>query len=262
MENTMLIRTANLKFIPLISLISIGFLQSAHAQGDDVGGADDAFAEEEEGDGSGEQEELVPVPVDLDAVKHGIGLRLRYIFFPKALIEVFIEEAASGVSRSGFGLEYVRRKKDFEISVGFEYDTLAPDNGFYVERGGDPLEPGSTDFIRFDGLAWYTIDAAFVYHYELSSMISLRYGGGIGFGIVTGDVIETDAVCTGSDTQDDCIANQNGAQVNEKQDFFRYPPVLNVIGGVQFTPAKNVAVNLEIGMRTIFYSGIGVHYYF
>ncbi len=253
----MLIRTARFNILAILLLISVGSARTSWAQDEDP------EAEMSEGqDEDGSQPAPPPAVEDPNAVKHGIGLRLRYIFLPKSLIEIFMEEAASGVSRSGFGFDYVRRKADFEFSVGFEYDTLGPDDGFFVERGGSPLEPGTTDFIEFDGLAWYTIDAAFVYHRKLSDLVALRYGGGIGFGIVTGDVIETDAVCVGPDTQNDCVKNNNGAQVNDKQDFFRFPPVLNVVGGVQLTPAKNLAINIELGMRTVFYTGVGAQYFF
>lgn len=233
----------------------------------------EAFAQDELDDSSAEPEGDVAEPstpmaeeIDLKSeIRHGVGLRLRYIFVPKALIELFVEESPSGVSQSGFGLEYVRRKKDFEFSVGFEYDALSADNGYFVERGGAPTMPGTTDFIEFDGLAWYTLDAAFVYHHKLNDLVALRYGGGIGLSIVTGEIIQTDAICNGNDTQDDCSrvpAPIPGGEFNTKQDFFRFPPVFSALGGVQLTPARNIAVNIELGMRTVFYTGVGVQYFF
>ncbi len=221
--------------------------------------AQDESGEEEDFDGEGEA--TAAALTDMDKVRHGVGLRLRYIFVPKGLIELFLEEAPSGVSQTGFGIDYVRRKKNFEFSVGFEYDKLAPDDGYFVERGGDPRQAGTTDFIEFDGLSWYTIDASIVYHQPLSPLISLRYGGGLGFGIVTGDVISTDAQCGGTDLQGgDCA--RTGPEIDKKEDFFRFPPVFNVIGGVQVTPADNFAINVEVGMRTVFYSGISGQYFF
>ena len=222
--------------------------------------------DDEAGDSAAEPD--VPMaeetPIDPDAVRHGVGLRLRYVFVPKGLIELFMEEAAGGMSNPGFGLDYIRRKKNFEFSVGFEYDALSGTEGAYVESGGSASQPGTTDIVEFDGLSWFTIDASFVYHHPLSKLVSLRYGGGIGLGIVTGDVIKTDAVCTGPDAQSDCskTTNPKSSDFNEKQDFFRVPPVFNLIGGVQLTPARNMAINFEIGMRTVFYSGISGQYFF
>jgi hypothetical protein len=222
------------------------------------------YAEAQELEESEEEEGLVDeAPIaDENTVRHGVGLRLRYILVPKALIEVFMEEASSGVGHPGFGLEYVRRKKNFEFSVGFEYDKLYPDDGAFVERGGAPEIPGTTDIVEFDNLSWLTIDAAFVYHHKLTEKLALRYGGGIGIGYVMGEIIETDANCMGSTDINDCRKQPGAAQFEEKQDFFRFPPVFNVVGGLQFTPADNFAVNFEFGMRTVFYTGLGAHYYF
>lgn len=199
---------------------------------------------------------------DPEAPRHGIGLRLRYVFVPKGLIELFVEEAPSGMGNGGFGLDYIYRKKQFEFSVGFEYDALSPDDGYFVERGGSPLKLGTTDFIEFDGLSWFTIDAAFVFHKPLSELVSLRYGGGFGFGIVRGEILETDAVCIGDDTQTECSPIGGGGQQQEKQDFFRFPPVFNALAGVQLTPGDNLAINLEVGLRTVFYTGVGAQYFF
>ncbi len=202
------------------------------------------------------------VPDDPDAVKHGIGIRLRYVFVPQGLIEIFMEEAAGGMTNPGFGLEYVRRKKDVEITIGFEYDKLSGTEGFYIENGGSTQKAGTVDFIEFDKLAWFSIDFSYIKHYALSSMVSLRYGGGIGLGFTTGEVIKTDANCGGTTTAS-CSPDLNpGGDLNEKQDFFRFPPVFNLTGGVQVTPVRNVAINFEIGMRTIFYTGVTGQYFF
>ncbi len=197
---------------------------------------------------------------DPDAARHGVGLRLRYVFVPKSLIEVFLEEAPSGMGNGGFGLDYVYRKKDYEFSVGFEYDKLSPDDGFFVESGGGTNMPGTIDEIKFQDLSWFSIDAAFVWHKPLSELVSLRYGGGFGFGVVRGEIISKDAGCFGDDTQNECAPIPGAPE--EKKDFFRYPPVFNALAGVQFTPGDNLAINLEIGMRTVFYTGVGAQYFF
>ena len=252
----MLTRPANfLSSFPLILALALfGVMSHAgEAYAQDDSGAEDFDSEGEKETGSILRSE--------DKVKHGVGLRLRYVFVPKGLVELFMEHAASGVSQTGFGLDYVRRKKNFEFSVGFEYDKLSPDDGYYVERGGNPQQAGTTDYIEFDGLSWYTIDASVMYHQPLTPMISLRYGGGLGFGIVTGDIVSSDARCVGDDLQGgDC--GITGPEIGKKEDFFRYPPVFNVIGGVQFTPADNVAINVELGMRTVFFTGISGQYFF
>lgn len=250
----MLTRPAN--FLSSLCLILALALVGVASTAGDARAQEETSDENYDGEESSETESAL---TSTNKVKHGVGLRLRYIFVPKGLIELFMEEASSGVSQPGFGLDYVRRKKNFEFSVGFEYDNLSPEDGYFVERGGNPLQAGTTDFIRFDGLSWFTIDASIVYHQPLSSLISLRYGGGLGFGIVRGDIISQDALCVGNDIQGgDCQA----VGPEEEEDFFRFPPVFNLLGGLQFTPADNFAINLEIGMRTVFYSGLSGQFFF
>ena len=259
-EITMLNRTSNRYFsVWFLVLVSIFLLRSS---------ASSALAQELDEDGASDDEgsgddapEAADAPIDADAVRHGIGLRLRYVFVPKGLIQLFMEEAAGGMGNPGYGIEYIRRKKNFEISVGIEYDKLSGTEGYYVESGGSATQPGTVDFVEFDNLAWITLDASFVYHHALSSLVSLRYGGGIGLSYVSGEVIKTDANCGGTTTAS-CSKDLNpGGDLNTKQDFLRFPPVFNLIGGVQITPVRNVAINIELGMRTVFYTGITVQYF-
>ncbi len=244
-------------FLALLAALFVLGVTNSSVQAQDMD--EDATGEDAVDDSSTPVAE--EVPVDPDAIRHGIGLRLRYVFVPKGLIEIFMEEAAGGMGNGGFGVEYVRRKKNFEINVGIEYDKLSGTEGFYVESGGAPAKPGTTDFVAFDNLAWVTIDAAFVYLHPLSKLVSLRYGGGIGLGLVTGEVEKTDANCGA--TTSSCSRDENpGGDLDTKQDFFRVPPVFNLLGGVQLNPVRNMAINIEVGMRTVFYTGVTGQYFF
>jgi hypothetical protein len=194
-------------------------------------------------------------------VSYGVGLRSRYVFVPRGMIELFLEEVPSGVGSVGFGIEATRRKGDFEITVGLEYENLAPEDGFYREKGAGDVST-KTDFTEFDGLGWVTIDAAFVFHHPLTDKLAFRYGGGLGLGIVTGEVRQTDALCSSEDIQNDCMANPNGAQVNDPADLPPVFPVVSLLAGLQFRATEQISINLEAGLRTLFYTGLGATYYF
>ena len=196
----------------------------------------------------------------------GIGLRLRYVAIPQFLLEQFWEEVASGSGNPGIGIDAVRRRGDFEFSFGFEYESLAGDSGgFWLEKGDDGVTPGQRpDEVRFDGFGWITLDAAFVFHKPLHEKFSLRYGGGFGLGIILGDVLQTDAVCTGRNINDPgvCMVDPSAAQVNDPADVPPVFPVINVLGGAQFRPMPQLLINVEIGLRTAPYMGIGTQYLF
>lgn len=195
--------------------------------------------------------------------EYGVGLRLRGVFEPKAIIELFLEEAASGVFSPGFGLELNRRRENFELVLGFEYENVSPDDGFYLEKGDDPLTPGeSPDFVEFDGLAWFTADLAFVFHSPINEKVSFRYGAGFGLGLVLGEALQTDSICTGRDIQNDCAPNPSGAQVNDPADLPPVFPVVILLTGVQFKPTPKMTINLEGGLRSLFFFGLSSTYYF
>ena len=198
-----------------------------------------------------------------DAVEYGVGLRLRGVFEPKFMLELFLEEAASGVFSPGFGLELNRRRENFELVLGFEYENVSPDDGFYLEKGDDPLTPGEApDYVEFDGLAWFTADLTFVFHSPINDKVAFRYGAGFGLGLVLGEALQTDSTCTGRDIQNDCMPDPNGEQVNDPADLPPVFPVVNLLAGVQFRPTPKMTVNLEGGLRTLFFFGLSSTYYF
>jgi hypothetical protein len=196
--------------------------------------------------------------------RYGVALRLRWVYVPKWLMEAFAEEVSSGVSKPGIGIEFVRRKVDFSIHIGLEHESVSPRDGFWLEKGDNPAVPGQyPDFVEFDGLSWTTIDAEFAFLKELGEGFELRYGAGFGLGLVHGDVLQTDSMCPADvmDIQQDCTAG-GGAQVNDPADLPPVFPVVNVLFGAQYTPIPNVAISLQLGLRTVFYAGLGTTYFF
>lgn len=198
-------------------------------------------------------------------VEWGVGLRLRYVVIPKFLLEQFWEEVSTGPANPGFGVDVIRRRGDFEFSFGLEWESLAGDDGFWLEKGDDAVSNGQTpDFVEFDGFSWLTLDASFVFHKPLHEMFALRYGGGFGLGFIFGEVKQTDSLCTGRNINDPgvCMINQGGEQINDPADIPPVFPVINLVLGGQFRPIPKLAINFEVGLRTAFYTGVGAQYMF
>jgi len=193
----------------------------------------------------------------------GVGLRLRSVILPRWLFEFFVEEVPSGISTVGYGLEVVRRKGDLEMSLGFEYESLNGTDGLWIDKG-DSIPEDDVDWVAFDDFAWLTIDATFVWHTRLHDMVALRYGAGIGLGIMMGEVLRTDYVCPGTElAAPPCFQDPAAENINSPED--KVPPVfpvLNAVLGLQFRPHKSVSINLEAGMRTIFYTGLTGTFFF
>lgn len=246
-----------LTFVGTIAVVLALFVPRAAAQG--------ALDDETEQEQARQIEKDLAQP-QVTPIEWGVGIRLRYVTVPKFLLEQFWEEVTSSSSNPGFGFDVIRKRGDFEFSFGMEFEFLDGKEGFWLEKGDDAVSNGQTpDFVTFDGFAWLTLDASFVFHKPLHKMFALRYGGGFGLGVIFGDVLQTDAVCTGRNINDPgvCMRDPNAVQVNEPNpDIPPVFPVINLLVGGQFRPADKIAINFEIGTRTAFYAGLGASYMF
>lgn len=190
----------------------------------------------------------------------GVGVRLRQVFVPRGLIELFVERAESGVSGIGFGLELVGKKKEFELQVGFEYEGLDGDPGIWIDKG-ESIPANDVDYVEFQDFGWYTFEVNFFHHTPLAKHVALRYGGGAGLGVLFGDVVRTDYRCVTSQVES-CI--EVPAAPNQRTPYDLPPvfPVVNGIFGLQVRPIDNLTINVEAGIRTVPFFGTSVGYLF
>jgi hypothetical protein len=191
----------------------------------------------------------------------GVGIRLRYVTLPKGLIELFVEHAAAGAAHPGFGVEVQRRKGNFEVQFGVEYESLNIKDGVWIDKG-DSIPMDEPDYVEFDGFGWVGADVNFIYHTPIIDQLSLRYGAGLGLGVMLGHIYRTDYVCT-TDNIDSCNEKVGGENKHAEEDGV--PPVfpmINFLLGVQIKPVDHVFVNIEGGIRTIPFFGTTAGYVF
>jgi hypothetical protein len=214
-----------------------------------------------------EEEEAEPPPppteamVPVEPAHFGVGLRLRNVRIPKGLLEAFVERAAGGSSNFGIGLDLVRRKGDFEFQFGLEYEKIFIQKGVWIDKG-DMIPQDEPDFVEFDGFGWFTIEATFLYHTPITKQFALRYGGGAGIGILFGDIVRTDYICTNSSVES---CNEKPGAENVKTPYDNVPPVMlvvNAIFGVQIRPTDALYINIEGGIRSMPFVGTSIGYYF
>lgn len=204
----------------------------------------------------------------VDEVRFGAGIRLRRVVIPRGLLELFVEQAATGVSGTGFGIELARRRGDFELQLGFEYEGLDGDPGIWVEKDKRPGPGGDeVDYVEFRDFGWFTLEVTFLNHTRLGKMVALRYGGGAGIGIMKGDVVRTDYRCSVSTLDRETLRNvcmgYPGSENNQTPyDLPPVFPVINALIGLQIRPVENIVINIEGGIRTMPFFGATAGYYF
>jgi hypothetical protein len=254
----------------LVGLISLG--TSTVALADETGGDEEAgTASESEPSEAPPAEEAVNAVAKGNKRQWGVGARLRYVFVPEGVLNLFLDHSTS-MNSVGFGAEIVGRKGDTDIVFGIEYDGASPENGLYQDKGDDPsncaaVDPGNCpDYTEFDGLGMIGIDASFIWHAKLSSRVQLRYGGGLGIGIVTGSIYQTKRACPAGTTIDDLDDPNACSDViearKESEDVPPVVPIINALLGARFLISENLSLNVETGFRDVFYLGMGTDYIF
>jgi hypothetical protein len=218
----------------------------------------------------------VPTTVETP-VEYGVGLRIRNVRVPKAILELFVDRAAGGSSNLGLGVELVRRRGTVELVLGLEFEHLQVGEGVWINRDEDVAAGNEADFILAPEhapdnteLGWFTIDFTFVNHAVINKNFAVRYGGGAGIGILTGDLYRYDVICapgaTNNNPEPGCRPTQVGGtglgSGPVKYDLPPVMPVVNFILGVQIKPIAKMVINIEGGIRTAPFFGTTLGYYF
>ena len=199
------------------------------------------------------------VALEAPAAEWGAGVRLRNVRIPRAMVELFVDRASGSGSDLGLGLELVRRKGDFELQLGFEYEGLSMPKGIWIEKG-KPIPTNEADFVEFDGFGWFSLEASALLHTPLTKNLALRYGAGLGLGVLLGEVTHVDRGCTSSDPDSCTIETAGGQKI--AYDLPPVMPVINVVFGLQIRPIEKMTINVEGGIRTLPFFGVSGTYFF
>lgn len=213
-------------------------------------------------------------------VMYGVGFRLRNVRIPKGELELFVERAGGGASHLGLGLDFIRRRGNLELQLGFEYEKLNPGSGVWI-ASGDNVPASQADWMLApedtksgESLGWFTIEFTFLNHTPINKQFAIRYGGGAGLGIITGGLYRYDMICaagaTNANPEPGCKPMRfngtgsyaQGSEVEVKYDLPPVFPVVNAILGVQYRPTPSVTINLEGGIRTLLFFGLSGAYFF
>ena len=219
-----------------------------------------------------------------------VGLRARYLMMPKAFMQ-FLDNGTS-LNSASLGAEFVYRRRTFDIvtSVDFSFTSL-PDGNFLAPDHDASLD---THYVQFQNMNFVSADVSFIWYRDILPWLELRWGLGVGLGVVLGDVLITNnsTNCTAAtagdqtkcypisptvgpimlnqkDTESKLKQTEDPKKTDVAQDPHRHkvdvPPVLPVVNalfGVRFKFHKHVSGQLEMGFRDAFFLGAGVHYLF
>ncbi|WP_437689897.1 hypothetical protein [Sorangium sp. So ce176] len=166
--------------------------------------ADDEKAQGDETPGEKDRElEAAPEPTDANAPleKDGkaykfIGVRFRNVIVPKFMINLFADGGAS-VNVFTFGPEFTTRKNGLELDLALSYADYSMDPFLFKGKNDNQFawEMVSSDM----KLVYFTSDLLFEIPLdEEKGRFSLLVGGGVGLGVVFGDLHRAQAYPNGA----------------------------------------------------------------
>jgi hypothetical protein len=211
-------------------------------------------------------------------VEYGVGVRLRSVWVPKAILELFVERAAGGAQNFGLGVDLTRRRGNTELQLGLEFERVNVGQGVWINKGDNVSAGDEADFVLGPDasghqLGWFTVEFTFINHAVINKYLAVRYGGGLGLGIVIGELDHYNIQCvnaTNSAPEPGCVAMRfggtgiysDGGEVQVAYDLPPVFPVVNAILGLQIKPTEHMTINVEGGIRTLPFLGISSSIYF
>lgn len=198
----------------------------------------------------------------------GVAARLRFIFLPSAILNLFLEHSTS-MSQYSVGAAFVRRKGNFDIEFALEYANVSPKDGFYLEKGNDPGQQGQyPDRIHFDNLSMISADATFIWHANIVPTVQIRYGAGIGIGFLLGNIVGTKQMCSAGTSVGDLDNPTANGKCNDipgtTTNKSKPPvvPIVHLLAGVRFKLIDQLSLNIEVGIRDLPFVGANIGYFF
>ncbi|HZS38897.1 MAG TPA: hypothetical protein VFF06_18820 [Polyangia bacterium] len=227
-----------------------------------------------------------PPSADLPRTPYQLGARIRGIFVTNAMLMPYLQAATSMESWS-LGFEFIYRRPKFDVVTSLDISSIDVHDGNWLAN--DHMADADTHFLQFRGVYFISVDVSLIGHWSINKWLELRYGGGLGVGGVTGDVLTTNgsSACSISNVNNVSACNPfnppvtgaalepklkstEGPSTDSADNPHRHvskdkPPamgVVNILVGLRVKLPKKFAAQFEIGFRDAIFFGLGAHYLF
>src|SRR6185436_14913802 len=129
--------------------------------------------------------------------KYAIGWRFRYLFVPNTFFQPYLQ-ASTQMNSVSTGMEFIYRKDTYDVVTSLDFSYLNVDDGNWLANNHDPSL--DSHYVQFRSLSFLSADVSIIGHHTWAEApwFELRYGAGVGLGVVLGDVVLTNnsTACT------------------------------------------------------------------
>ena len=225
--------------------------------------------------------------------QYALGVRVRGLWVTQAMLSSFLA-ASTNMQNASLAAEFIYRKRAYDVVTSLDFSFVSPDDGNYLSSGHDPAI--DSHFVQFRNLSFLSADVSIIGHNWLTNWLEIRYGGGVGLGLVLGDVLLTNNFdqCTLQNAGDiklchplgvDLTSPDREAQLKATEappgqplpppgDTAQTPhrhvsadkppvvPVVNLLVGFNFRLHRHFSAQLEVGFRDAIFFGLGTYYWF
>lgn len=219
---------------------------------------------------------------DIERTKFMCTAHVRAIMIPEAALDLFYDAHANhwsaGKSNLAYGGSFSWRQRDeLELAIHLDYADVGMSPTFW-NQSKKPLDEAR--YTLFDLHVFSAVFASY-WSWDPAPWISPYIGGGLGLGVVLGDVTQYRAVenseCRnglGNDpnmfTPDSCVQSDGSAdptQIDPNSskviDIVPVVPILHAALGVRFNITAHGVLKLELGLNDYVYAGasLGVQWW-
>lgn len=217
-------------------------------------------------------------------VEYGVGVRLRSVWLPRSVLQLFVTRAAGGAHNYGVGVDLSRRRGTTELQLGFEFEHINVGQGVWINKGDNVAMGDEADYVlgpdsstgSGNQFGWFTLEFSFFNHAEITPWLSVRYGAGLGLGVLIGELDHYNIICapgaTNTSPEPGCVPPRflgtGMYSENNQETLVKYDlgtpvfPVVNAVVGLQLKPTDHTTINLEGGIRTLPFVGVSSAFFF
>jgi hypothetical protein len=224
--------------------------------------------------------------------KYALGARVRGVWVTRAMMQSFLTASTELQTLSG-AAEFIVRKRTYDVVTSLDLTFVNMRDGNFLGSARDAAQDSHfTQFGNFGQLSFLSFDVSIIGHTALTRWLELRYGAGLGMGLVIGDVwtINNGRQCTAQNANDisQCYpvsptvgpipldrpdaeaklrATEDPNKVDLADDPHRHvtrnkPPVMvvvNILIGLRAYVHKHLAFDVELGFRDAIFFGTAFH---